>query len=273
MRSRNDAPATAVVAILSKDLSTMSYASAGHPPPVVAGPNTPAHSLAYGGLPFGVGLPVASQTRHVALERDAAVLFYTDGLTEFKRNIARAESAVMQAMTRLVDGARIDHPAAFVQQSVMGDERPLDDTVLLVAQLCVAMRKSWRYDSRSSHDAHVLRRDIAGFMRNFAPADGDLFRAELIIGEVLANTVEHAPGTVNVEIDWTDAHPVITVRDGGPGLARFAEKLPADPLSETGRGLFLIASLAVDVHLESQPGHGTSMRIVLPVTRSEQLSR
>ena len=273
MRSRNDAPATAVVAILSKDLSTMSYASAGHPPPVVAGPNTPAHSLAYGGLPFGVGLPVASKTHHIILERDAAVLFYTDGLTEFKRNIERAESAVLQAMTRLVDNARIEHPAAFVQQCVMGDERPIDDTVLLVAQLCVAMQKSWRYDSRSSHDAHVLRRDIAGFIRNFAPADGDLFRAELIIGEVLANTVEHAPGTVNVDIDWTDAHPVITVRDGGPGLARFAETLPADPFSETGRGLFLIASLAVDVHVDSQPGYGTSMRIVLPITRSEQLPR
>ena len=166
----------------------------------------PAHSLAYGGLPFGVGLPVASKTHHIILERDAAVLFYTDGLTEFKRNIERAESAVLQAMTRLVDNARIEHPAAFVQQCVMGDERPIDDTVLLVAQLCVAMQKSWRYDW-SSHDAHVLRRDIAGFIRNFAPADGDLFRAELIIGEVLANTVEHAPGTVNVDIDWTDARP------------------------------------------------------------------
>ena len=81
----------------------MSYASAGHPPPVVAGPNTPAHSLAYGGLPFGVGIPVASQTRHVTLERDAAVLFYTDGLTEFRRNIDGAESAVLRAMTRLVE--------------------------------------------------------------------------------------------------------------------------------------------------------------------------
>ncbi len=272
-RSRDDAPATAIVAILSKDLSTMSYASAGHPPPVVAGPNTPAHSLAYGGLPFGVGIPVASQTRHVTLERDAAVLFYTDGLTEFRRNIDGAESAVLRAMTRLVEGEPVEHPAEFVQRCVMGDERPLDDTVLLLAQLRVALRKSWRYDSRSSHDAHVLRRDIARFMRYFAPADGELFRAELIIGEVLANTVEHAPGAVNVEIDWTDAHPIITVRDDGPGFSRLAERLPADPLSETGRGLFLIASLAVDVRAECQPGCGTSMRIVLPVTRPEQLPR
>lgn len=273
MRARAEAPATAVVAILSADLATMSYASAGHPPPIVAGPHLPARSLAYGGLPFGIGMPVASQTHHIALERDAAVLFYTDGLTEFNRNIEGAESAVFQAMTRLAEGARIDRPAAFVQQSVMGDEPPLDDTVLLVAQLCVALRKSWNYDSRSSHDAHVLRRDIARFMRYFAPADGDLFRAELIIGEVLANTVEHAPGTVHVEIDWTDLHPVITVRDGGPGLTHLAEMLPADPLSETGRGLFLIASLAVDVRVESVPGGGTSMRIVLPITRSAQLPR
>ena len=271
MRSHDDAPATAIVAILSKDLSTLSYAGAGHPPPVIAGPNTPARSLAYGGLPFGVGMPLASQTHHVTLERDSAVLFYTDGLTEFRRDIDGAESAMLHAMTRLVEDTPAERPAAFVQRCVMGDERPLDDTVLLVAQLSVALRKSWRYDSRNSHDAHAVRREIARFMRYFAPDEGDMFRAELIVGEVLANTVEHAPGAVDVDIDWTGERPAITVRDGGPGLARFAEMLPADPLSETGRGLFLIASLAVEVSLDSRPACGTSMRIVLPVTRTEQL--
>jgi integral membrane sensor domain MASE1/anti-sigma regulatory factor (Ser/Thr protein kinase) len=270
LRSRQNAPATAMVAIMSRDLSTISYSSAGHPPPIVAGPNIPAHSLAYGGLPFGLGMPVASETHTVALEPDAVILFYTDGLTEFKRDIERAERTVLQAVTRLVDDPHLERPAAFIQRSVMGSERPADDTALLVVQLSAALQKSWSYDSRNSQDAHSLRREIADFIRFFAPNEEELFGAELIIGEALANTVEHAPGSVSVNIDWTDTHPVVTISDAGPGLSRFVATLPADALNENGRGLFLIASLARDVKIESRPGMGTKMRIVLPTRRASK---
>jgi anti-sigma regulatory factor (Ser/Thr protein kinase) len=149
----------------------------------------------------------------------------------------------------------------------MGSERPTDDTVLLIVQVGVAPQKTWTFDSRSSHEAHSLRRELAGFMRSFAPNEEDLFTAELIIGEVLANTVEHAPGSVRVEIDWTGTNAVVTVADAGPGLSRFAPQLPADALNENGRGLFLIASLARDVKIETKPGMGTKLRIVLPTHR------
>ena len=268
LRARQDAPATAVVAIVSSDLSTMHYASAGHPPPVIAGPNTPARALAHGGVPFGVGAPVASPTHRVELEPDSVILFYTDGLTEFKRDIDRAESEVMRAVTRLVSDPYVERPAAFIQRSVMGAERPADDTVLLVAQFSLALQKSWSYDSRNSHDAHSLRREIARFIRCCAPAEEDVFRSELIVGEVLANTVEHAPGAVSVEIDWTGTHPVVAVCDAGPGLSSFAATLPSDALNENGRGLFLISSLALDVKIDAQPGAGTKIKIVLPIARS-----
>jgi hypothetical protein len=155
-------------------------------------------------VPFGLGIPIASETHTVALESDAAILFYTDGLTEFKRDIESAERAVLQAITRLVDDPRMERPAAFIQRSVMGSERPADDTALLVVQLSAAPQKSWSYDSSNSQDAHALRREIASFIRSFAPSEEELFGSELIIGEALANTVEHAPGSVSVTIDWTD---------------------------------------------------------------------
>jgi anti-sigma regulatory factor (Ser/Thr protein kinase) len=73
---------------------------------------------------------------------------------------------------------------------------------------------------------------------------------------------------VSVNIDWTDTHPVVTISDAGPGLSSFVATLPADALNENGRGLFLIASLARDVKIESRPGMGTEMRIVLPTRRA-----
>lgn len=134
LESRANVAATALVAIISRDLSTIDYASAGHPPPILAAPNVAARSLPYGGIPLGIGMPVELQTYTATLEPGAVVLFYTDGLTEFKRNVERAERAVFQALTRLADGTNVAHPALFLQQSVMGSERPTDDTVVLVVR-------------------------------------------------------------------------------------------------------------------------------------------
>lgn len=267
LQSQPNTPATALVAILSRDLSTLSYASAGHPPPILAAPGTPAHVLAYGGVPFGVGVPLVTQSHSAALAHNSVVLFYTDGLTEFNRDIDRAEAAVLRAVAQLVADPSIERPARYVQRSVMGAERPADDTVLLIAQVGVVLQRSWSYDSRNSHDAHALRREIAHFIRSFSPTEEELFRAELIVGELLANTVEHAPGVVRVDIDWTETHPVVTVSDAGPGLSRVTPALPVDALNENGRGLFLIGSLALDVHVEMQPELGTTMRIVLAARR------
>ena len=133
--SQQSAPATGIVAILSRDLASLSYASAGHPPARIAGPNTPGHTLAHGGLPFGVGVSVDSEPHTATLEPGAAVLFYTDGLTEFKHDIEGAERAIIQAVARLVENPHMEHPATFIQRSVMGSQRPPDDTVLLVVQL------------------------------------------------------------------------------------------------------------------------------------------
>ncbi len=267
LQSQPNTPATALVAILSRDLSTLSYASAGHPPPILAAPGTPAHVLAYGGVPFGVGVPLVTQSHSAALAHNSVVLFYTDGLTEFNRDIDRAEAAVLRAVAQLVADPSIERPARYVQRSVMGAERPADDTVLLIAQVGVVLQRSWSYDSRNSHDAHALRHEIAHFIRSFSPTEEELFRAELVVGELLANTVEHAPGAVRVDIDWTETHPVVTVSDAGPGLSRVTPALPVDALNENGRGLFLIGSLALDVHIETQPELGTTMRIVLPARR------
>jgi integral membrane sensor domain MASE1 len=142
LQSELDAPTTAIVAVVSADLSALQYASAGHPPPILASPTTRARLLQLGGAPFGCGVPILPRTHSVALERGAVIVFYTDGLTESTRNIERSEAAALQAASVLATDPSIEHAAAFVQRCVMGSQRPSDDTVVLVVRLAASVDAS-----------------------------------------------------------------------------------------------------------------------------------
>lgn len=279
LRFQQDIVATALVAIVEPDLETMHYASAGHPPPIVAGPASPARSLPYGSAPLGVEVSLEVESFVVPLERDAVVVFYTDGITEFRRQIDETERALRDAASRLARHPGIQRPALTMRREVMGSERPADDAVLLILQRRPAdagasaidersVRKRWSFHSSDAYSARRTRHELVQFMRRFVAGDDELSAAELIVGEILANTVEHAPGLVKVEVDWAAAHPIVTVLDAGPGMSSLARRLPEDNLTEHGRGLFLISTLAENVRFEPAPGHGTKIVVTLPVTRS-----
>jgi len=267
--------ATALVAIVDPYSLTLRYASAGHPAPIVAGKLTPAHALSYGSLPLGVSPTTEYRSFSKNLERDDVVVFYTDGITEFARDIESTERALLDAVTALALDVPA-RPAEAIRRAVLGDAAPSDDAVIVVLRVAPAesgahpldLRKTWSFHSSHSYSAHHARHEVMRFIESIAQGNEDLFTAELIVGEILANTVEHAPGLVNMEIDWSEASPVITVVDSGPGLERFAALLPEDAFTEDGRGLFLVKTLARDLHIESDAGYGTKMTVVLPIARA-----
>jgi hypothetical protein len=61
----------------------------------------------------------------------------------------------------------------------------------------------------------VARREIGAYIRNKCGDNDETFATELIIGELLGNTVEHAPGLVHLLIEWPGDFPVLIVRDSG----------------------------------------------------------
>lgn len=134
LRNEEQTIATSVVAFIDPKTTTMRYASAGHPPAIVAGPTMRAHLLPYGGLPLGVLASTDYETQNVQLEKDAVVLFYTDGVTEFNRNIDAAEHALLEAVDAFVSEPTAN-PAAIIQRRVMGASQPVDDVVLMVVRL------------------------------------------------------------------------------------------------------------------------------------------
>jgi len=130
-----DAIATALVAFIDPKFASMRYASAGHPPPIVAGPTIFAHVLPYGSIPLGVQSPTDYETQGVELERDAYVLFYTDGVTEFNHDVVGGEHALVEAVGALVRTPARENPVRVLQQRVMGANKAIDDAVLMLVRL------------------------------------------------------------------------------------------------------------------------------------------
>jgi anti-sigma regulatory factor (Ser/Thr protein kinase) len=114
------------------------------------------------------------------------------------------------------------------------------------------------------------RRAFRDSLTAIAEPCSDVDAAELIYGELVANTVRYANGAVEVQLELVDSKPpVLVVRDHGPGL-RSHPWTRRDPYAESGRGLGIVELLARDVAVDQAEGGGTVVRAVLPVTPRER---
>jgi anti-sigma regulatory factor (Ser/Thr protein kinase) len=111
------------------------------------------------------------------------------------------------------------------------------------------------------------RRAFRDCLTSIAAPASDVDAAELIYGELVANTVRYANGAVEVQLELVDHKPpVLVVRDHGPGLRCHPWTPRRDPYAESGRGLGIVELLARDVAVGEAEGGGTVIRAVLPVT-------
>ncbi|MEA2666900.1 MAG: hypothetical protein QOI11_3844 [Candidatus Eremiobacteraeota bacterium] len=280
LRIQTETIATALVALYDPHAETLTYASAGHPAPILAVPGRPARILPNGGAPLGTGFVHGAHESTTYVERiprDGLVAFYTDGVVEVDRDVIAGEARLVAALQRFGAEGAVPSAAALLR-AVLGERAPSDDIAILLmrrstgaasqAAAPASPSKTWRFHSSSAQSARDSRLALMRFVQQHAAPDADLFTTELILGELLANTVEHAPGLVEVFIDWSDERPTIRVRDAGPGLTSLRNGLPLDPYSEDGRGLFLVSTLAEDLRIGRAPGFGTEITVRLPVSRA-----
>jgi PAS domain S-box-containing protein len=271
MIRRNLPISTAIFGVLDTGRRRFDFALAGHPPPIVV-EGERAELCPCEGVPLGVTRNATFGARAVDLTHASQLVLYTDGVLEFSRDILTAERYLLVAAGVT---ARLRNPssrAAEIVRRTLGADRPNDDIAMLVFSFhegggsTISHRleslMTWQFDSRDSRAAYRVRDQVLQFLRELSHPDQEIFEVKAVIGELIANAVEHAPGDVHLEVDWTGERAVLRMRDHGPGFTARAT-LPPDMMSEDGRGLFVIASLADDLMANSHFEGGTEVSVRL----------
>ena len=249
---------TCLYAVIDTSARTLTAASAGHLPPLLLDERGARLVDVPNGAPLGASFG-GFQDMTIALEPDATVLLYTDGLVEERtRSIDAGLATLCAAASRwrhspdaLCDGVLL----------TMSARRPLEDDTALLAVSLDASRQPEATCRREAFSlpaepasAGAVRARLAGVLREHgaAAAVGD---AELLVSELVANAVRHAggqriditiavdDGAVRVEVgDEADSDPV-------PGQAPGVE-------DAGGRGLMIVDALASRWGYERRPGGG-----------------
>ena len=270
---------TAFIAVLDQVGGTLSYASAGHPAPLLRSADGTVTALDVVGLPLGLRERDEPGAVNAELERGALLLLYTDGLVEATRDYVAGESRLREVLADPLVAAA-EQPARAIYERLLPSGARDDVAILAVHVAPVAAAaaagtavpgvvRNWSFDARDAAAAVAARHEFAAEIAARTTSDGDTMSAELVFGELVGNTVRHAAGNVNVILDWTGTAPVLHVIDEGPGF-QHNPKLPADLLAESGRGLYLIATLTFDFQVTKRVGRGSHARTVLAVRTRPQ---
>ena len=263
LRRYPGAVATAFAAIFDTRSRTLCYANAGHPYPLLRRHDGTIQELEAEGLPLGLrtaGTPASPITERL---HDAALLtFYTDGLTEATRDPLAGELLLREAIA--TDAVFfVESPAQFVETYCLRRQAP-DDVAILVLNFVRSQR--WTFESGDWHAARRARHEFVASLEASGCAPGDIRASELIFGELTANVAQHAVGPLDVALDWAGRNAVLHVIDRGEGYAECERREPADLLTETGRGLWLVGRLGAQLKVELLPGFGAHVRAILPVS-------
>jgi signal transduction histidine kinase len=265
LRTRGSAAiVTAFIGIIDPQHREIRFASAGHPPPLLRR-GSELIELRASGLPLGLRDFDREQSRTASLEGAQLLLLYTDGLTEATRDVTFGERRLQEVASS--DAILFVHNAAEFLCDACLPLDAQDDTAVLTVSF--GKRAHWAFDAENAQAAHDARTQFVAELRAHSEAGADVDAAELIFGELVGNVVRHAPGPIDVQVEWSGEYPVLHVTDRGKGFIR-NPALPVDPLSESGRGLYIISLLGRNVRVERIPGYGSHVAVELPVRASAQ---
>jgi len=237
--------ATCLYATFDPVESVLSYATAGHLPPLLRHADGTVRRLpARPGAPLGA-LDGPYPAQHIQMPAEAILMLYTDGLIE-RRN--QDIEAGITALADAISGADLplEELADAALQQFTG-ENVDDDIALLLARSVPATiagspERSMRLQLSSGEEpARRARAYVNGVLSAWQVPQSLRDDIVIVVGELVVNAVLHSGVAQELRLRRTRHRVVLEVLDRSP---RRLKPRPADPEAESGRGLYLVAQLA-----------------------------
>ena len=251
--------ATAALLELDFESGGLEAVSAGHLPPLVAGPSGEMSFLDLApGLPLGIRRGGDYRSRRYTFEVGSTLLLYTDGLVE------RRGEPIDDGLDRLRAAARRasqDEESSFadrVYRDLLVEGTGLEDDIALLAVESLPMGPRMELTLEAQPGVLAgLRRTLGRWLMSEEVAENELFNITLAASEAAANSIEHAYGareaTFRVLCVHEGGEVRITVSDDGRWRA-------ARPYGR-GRGLAIMRALVDEARIERET-RGTSVTLV-----------
>ena len=126
---------TAICGFIDPATREIVYATAGHPPPILAHAVEAPSTLPSEGLPLGIFPDSRYRTFTAQATASDVLVLYTDGVIEYERDPVRGVARLLEAAVGLTASAS---PAVDLYQSVFGAGEPSDDVAILTASFVTA---------------------------------------------------------------------------------------------------------------------------------------
>ncbi|HXV94564.1 MAG TPA: SpoIIE family protein phosphatase, partial [Pseudonocardia sp.] len=252
---------TVACALIDTASGELRYASAGHPPPLVAGPGGVRMLDEGRGTPLGVvGRPPFAEAVECVAPGET-ILLCSDGLFERRTEVVDDGLHRLAATFGPMAASRPELIADSLLDRMLPAGSSPDDVALVVARLLPPpLRLS---PPAVPQQLAVVRREVERWCALAGVHPDARTDLQLALGEAVTNAVEHAysgaePGTVWIELDLDrDGSVLVRVADTGRW------RPPPEDRGYRGRGLALIRDLTAELHVESSPD-GTVVRFRLP---------
>lgn len=238
---------TAIFAVYDPAAGTLSYATAGHPPPLLALANGLVRALPSGSLPLGCTETIESQEWTFTIPEGGRAIFYTDGLIENDRDLIAGEKHLIEVVREIAASPSQTDPALAVQTRIFEDAANRDDAAILVLSRTAPVA-SYVF-SAVPIVASIVRAVVGDQLAGFGFDPMRRFGILVALGEAVANAIEHAyrdtaPGLIRLETASEGPNFVLSVED-------FGRWRPFVRREERGRGIEIMHAFMDGVQIRS----------------------
>jgi serine phosphatase RsbU (regulator of sigma subunit)/anti-sigma regulatory factor (Ser/Thr protein kinase) len=242
-----DQMTTCVYALLEPSSGVLHFTNAGHPPPLLLGPNGEATFLeGERSVPLGVMADPPYTENVTKLPPGCTLLLYTDGLVE------RRDEPITRGLERLRAAAaaapRAPEPLCDRMLELLVERTPSDDVALLAVHAIGDAASPIQLSLPAIPDSLALvRRRLRAWLERTEATELEAYDVVLAACEAAANAVEHAYGPIDavfeLAVQLEQGEVVVSVRDFGTWR----------PPREPSRGRGLVVMRAAMDRVDVQP--------------------